>query len=85
MLVGVLLFAVMVGTAVPAWRGERAGAALLALEGVVWLIIDKGFEGPHLYYFAHGHGLVLADFVGLAALFGAAICLLRTRAPDRAR
>jgi hypothetical protein len=80
-----LLLAIMVGTALPAWRGERAAAACLALEGVVWLIIDKAFEGLHLYYFAHGHGLVLADLVGLAALLGAAICLLRSREPDRAR
>jgi len=85
MLVEVLLLAVMVATALPAWRGERTAAAFLALEGAVWLIIDKAFEGPHLYYFAHGHGLVLADLVGLAALLGAAICLLRTREPDRAR
>jgi hypothetical protein len=85
MLVEVLLLAVMVGTALPAWRGERAAAAFLALEGAAWLIVDKGFEGPHLYYFAHGHGLVLADLVGLGALVGAAVCLLRSREPDRTR
>jgi hypothetical protein len=83
MLVGVLLFIIMVGTAIPAWRGDRPAAALLVLESAVWLYVDKWYEGPHLIRFSHQHGLVLADLVAFAALFVAARCVLRPRAADR--
>ena len=83
MLVGVPLFLLMLGTAVPAWLGDRPAAAVLALEGLVWLFVDKWFEGPTLVAVSHNHGLVLADLVGLTALVGAAVCLVRTRSPDR--
>jgi hypothetical protein len=81
--VPLLLLVLMLGTAVPAWRGDRSAAFALALEGVVWLLADKWFEGPLLVRFADDHGLVLADLVGLAALFGAAVCMLRARVLDR--
>jgi hypothetical protein len=83
MLLAAPLFILMLGTAVPAWRGDRTTAAVLALEGLVWLVLDKWFEGPTLMRFTEDHGLVLADLVGLAAIFGAAVCVLRTREPDR--
>ena len=85
MLVAAPLFILMLATAVPAWRGDRPAAAVLALEGVIWLVLDKWFEGPTLVAVSERHGLVLADLVGLAALMGAAVCLLRTRQPDRIR
>lgn len=83
MLIAVPMFILMIGTAVPAWRGDRPAAAVLALEGLAWLFLDKWFEGPILLEFGHHHGLVLADLVGLAAVFGAGFCLLRTREHDR--
>ena len=82
MLLAVPLFILIVGTAVPAWLGDRPAAAVLALEGVAWLIADKWFEGPTLVRLSENHGLVLADLVGFAALFGAAVCLFRTRDSD---
>jgi hypothetical protein len=83
MFVAAPLFILMLGTAVPAWRGDRTTAAVLALEGLVWLVLDKWFEGPTLVRIADDHGLVLADLVGLAAVFGAGVCLLRSREQDR--
>jgi hypothetical protein len=85
MLVAAPLFILMLGTALPAWRGDRAAAAVLALEGLIWLVLDKWFEGPTLVAVSEDHGLVLADLVGLAALVGAAVCELRARQPDRTR
>lgn len=79
MLVAVSLFVVMAGTAVPAWRGSRWAAALLAAEAVVWLLVDRWFEGPTLFHVTYHHGLVLADLVGLVALLVAATCLSRPR------
>ena len=84
MLVGPPLLLLMLGTAVPAWLGDRRAAVVLALEGVVWLVVDKWFEGPTLIAVAHDHGLVLADLVGLAAIVGAALCVLRAYSLDRA-
>jgi hypothetical protein len=83
MLLGVLLFVIMVGTAVSAWRGDRQAAVLLVLESAVWFYIDKLYEGPKLIRFGHDHALVLADLVAFAALFMAAVCVLRPRAADR--
>jgi hypothetical protein len=85
MLVAAPLFILMLATAVPAWRGDRPAAAVLALEGLIWLVLDKWFEGPTLVAVSEGHGLVLADLVGLAALIGAVVCMLRARQPDRTR
>jgi hypothetical protein len=83
MLLAAPLFILMLATAVPALRGDRPAAAVLALEGLAWLVLDKWFEGPVLVRIADDHGFVLADLVGLAAIFGAAVCALRTREPDR--
>ena len=82
MLLAVPLLVLMIGTAVPAWLGDRPAAVVLALEGVAWLIVDKWFEGPTLVRISENHGLVLADLVGFAAICVAAVCLLRTRDHD---
>jgi hypothetical protein len=81
MFLAVPLLILMIGTAIPAWLGDRPAAAVLALEGVAWLIVDKWFEGPTLVRISENHGLVLADLVGFAAILGAAVCLFRTRNP----
>jgi hypothetical protein len=83
MLVAAPLLILMLGTAVPARLGDRSAAVALALEGVIWLLADKWFEGPILVRIADDHGLVLADLVGLAAVIGAVISMLRTRERDR--
>jgi hypothetical protein len=83
MLLAVPLFIVMLGTAIPAWRGDRRASALLVLESAVWLYVDKFYEGPHLIRFGHDHALVLADLVAFAALFVAGLSVLRARAADR--
>lgn len=85
MLLGVPLFIIMIGTAITAWLGDRQAVGLLALEGAVWLYVDKWFEGPILIHFGHDHALVLADLVGFAALFVAAVCVVRPRIADRTR
>ncbi len=79
-----LLLACLVGAAMiicgwRAWLGERWSAAVLVLLGIVWLRIDKRFEGPHLLVFGHEHGLVLADLVGFAAFAVAALGMWRYR------
>jgi hypothetical protein len=38
----------MLGSAVPAWLGDLSAAVGLAAEGVIWLLVDKWFEGPTL-------------------------------------
>ena len=79
-----LLLAGLVGAAMivcgwRAWLGERWSTAVLVLLAVVWLRIDKRFEGPNLIVLGDEHGLVLADLVALAALAVAALALWRSR------
>jgi hypothetical protein len=59
------------------WRGYTRALAALAVLCVVWLVVDKAFEGRVLLTIAaaHGdHGVVAADLVavlaGVAGLFG---------------
>jgi hypothetical protein len=77
MVLELLLLMIMVVTGILAWPGDRAAAALLALEGALWWYVDKLFEGPILILFTPYHGLCLADLVGLAAVVVAATCVLR--------
>jgi hypothetical protein len=57
-------------------RRQRIGIALLALLSLVWLTVDRLWEGPVLVAVSKHNGLVTSDFVGLAGL-GAAIWLYR--------
>ena len=59
------------------WRGYARALAALAVLCVVWLVVDKAFEGYVLLTIApaHGdHGVVAADLVavlaGVTGLFG---------------
>lgn len=45
----------------------------------VWLRVDRRFEGPVLLTVMQGHGLVVADLLGLAAAAGAGALWLRAR------
>lgn len=47
------------------WRGDSWGLVTLALLCVVWLRVDKAFEGPVLVELTEGHGVVLADLVAI--------------------
>ncbi len=61
-------------------RRLRAGVVILVLLSLVWLTVDREFEGPVLWNLDGDHGLVLSDLVALAG-FGVAIWLwLRRRA-----
>lgn len=68
-----------------AWIGrrDRRAAVLLALLSVVWIAVDKEFEGPVLASVARHHGLTLADLVGLGGLVVACGQLVRSRRKDR--
>ena len=46
---------------------SRPAAAVLILLSLVWLIVDKRFEGPLLWRLDRAHGLVAADIPGLIA------------------
>jgi hypothetical protein len=75
-----VLFAVALAVAAAvAWRGDRRAAVLLAVASVIWLLLDKAFEGPVLFHVTPGRGLVLADVVGGAGLLGAATAWRRSR------
>jgi hypothetical protein len=54
----------MVITAVLAVRDRRLSIVLLLLS-VVWLIVDRPFEGDVVVTVSHSHGLTGADFVGV--------------------
>jgi hypothetical protein len=77
MVLGAALFVIMMLTAIPTWRGDRQAATALIVESVVWLYVDRYFEGPHLIHFGHAHSLVFADLVAIDGLILAAVCLLR--------
>jgi hypothetical protein len=51
---------------------RRVAAVSLAVAAVVWLLINKPYEGPVLLVFNESHGLTLADLPSLAALVVAA-------------
>jgi hypothetical protein len=77
------LLAALVLAAVIGLR-QRVGIALLVLLSVVWLNVDRDFEGPVLVDVGHGHGLVLADLVGVAGLCAAAwLAVISLRAGRR--
>jgi hypothetical protein len=57
-------------------RRQRLGIALLALLSLVWLTVDRLWEGPVIITLTDHNGLVTSDFVGLAGL-GMAIWLYR--------
>lgn len=77
------LFIIMIGTAIPAWLGDVQAVGLLALEGAALAVVDKWFDGPILIHFGHDNGLLPADLVGSAAVFVAAVYVLRSRIPER--
>ncbi len=78
----VLVIVVMLGSmacAIVVGRRQRTGTVLLALLSVLWLLINKDFEGPVLLRVTEDHGLTTADLLGLAGLILAAWQFWRLR------
>jgi hypothetical protein len=78
--VDISLVCLLLAMPLAAWIGWRRwqGAAVLGLISLAWVSsLDKQFEGPVLWHVSHGHGVVLADLVGLAGLVGAGVLTLR--------
>lgn len=76
-----LLIACMIGVG---WWARRSwlGVAVLASLSAVWLTVDRLWEIAVLFQITAGHGLALADLVGLAGIATAgwlALRLLRQR------
>ncbi len=76
---GVPLLAGMLLVSFLAWRGNTVALVALVFLTVVWLRVDKHFEGPHVVRFNQDHGLVLSDLVGLLILVGAGLAWLSAR------
>jgi len=78
-----MLLAAMI---ISAWLGmrQRWGIVLLALLSLVWLTVDRLWEGPVLIEVTSHNGLVTSDFVGLAGLIGAGLLERRRRRHKRA-
>ena len=58
-------------------RRRPIGTVLLALQSVLWLLVDSDIEGPVLVDFSNTHGLTTADLVGVAGLLLAGWLFLR--------
>lgn len=63
------------------WKGDTWGLATLGLLCIVWLRVDKNFEGTHVAVFSQDHGLVLADLVAIIAGLAGLVGWLRRRRP----
>lgn len=62
----------------------RLAAVVLILLAFAWFIADQYFEGPILWRFNYRHGLVVSDFVGIAALLIGVFLLVRPPSKGRA-
>jgi hypothetical protein len=58
-------------------RRHRIGIVLLALQSVLWLLVNSDFEGPTLVDFSRTHGLTMSDLLGIAGLLLAGWLLVR--------
>ena len=47
------------------WKGDAWGVATLLLLCIVWLRVDKAFEGPTVFRVVYNHGLVVSDLFAL--------------------
>ncbi len=60
-------------------RRQRAGCALLAMLSLLWLLVNRDFEGPVLLSLTSHNGLTASDLVGLAGFVISAGLWLRLR------
>jgi hypothetical protein len=85
LLVALPLAAAMLATLRWCWKGETWGVATLLLLCIVWLRVDKAFEGPHVLRVSHAHSLVLSDLFSIIVGACGVVGWLRRRRPfDRA-
>jgi hypothetical protein len=56
-------------------RWAQAGAPVLIVASLAWLVVNRTMEGGVLVSFTPDHGLVAADLVGLAGLVLGAVVL----------
>ena len=77
-LIALTLLVALGVTAVRAYR-SRWDAVVLALLSLLWMLVNKGFEGPVIWTFDRYHGLTATDFVGVAGLAIAGVSLVRPR------
>jgi hypothetical protein len=78
------VLAALLVTAVLTIRGSRLAAVALILISLVWLVVNRPFEGPTLVALSWSHGITAADLVSFAGLLiaawrlgAAAVTLLR--------
>jgi hypothetical protein len=84
LVIAVPLAAAMLLTLRWCWNGDAWGVATLLLLCLVWLRVDKAFEGPQLLRVAQGHGLVTSDLFAIVVGGCGVVGWLRRRASDRA-
>jgi hypothetical protein len=85
LLIALPLAAAMLVTLRWCWKGDTLGVAALLLLCIVWLRVDKAFEGPHVLHVARNHGLVLSDLFAIVVGASGVLGWLRRRRPfDRA-
>ena len=81
LIIALPLAAAMLATLRWCWKGDTWGLATLFLLCIVWLRVDKAFEGPHVFRVTHDHSLVLADLFAIIVGACGVIGWLRRRRP----
>jgi hypothetical protein len=64
------------------WKGDTWGVVTLVLLCIVWLRVDKAFEGPQVFSITHKHGLVLSDLLAVVVGASGVVGWLRHRLPS---
>ena len=64
------------------WKGDTWGVVTLLLLCVVWLRVDKAFEGPQVFRITHRHGLVFSDLLAIVVGASGVVGWLRRRRPS---
>jgi hypothetical protein len=86
LIIALPLAAAMLATLRWCWKGDAWGPATLLLLCIVWLRVDKAFEGPHVLRVSDDHGLVLSDVFAIIVGASGVVGWLRRRHPfDRGR
>src|ERR1044072_7648193 len=77
------LAAAMLATLRWCWKGDTWGVATLLLLCIVWLRVDRAFEGPHVFRVTDNHGFVLADLLSIIVGASGVVGWFRRRRLDR--